>query len=426
MFAALVGIFLLVGALSPAAQNQNNERWVGTWATALVGRPQTLPAPAPQAGAPAAAPTPAPLPTFNNQTLRQIVHTSVGGDRLRVTLSNAFGTAPLEIGAASVALRGTEATIVERSAKRLTFSGNPSFTIPPGGVVLSDPVELQVAPLTDLAIDLYLPGEMPGPSSLYTMHTGANQTNYISSSGNHAGMAALPIMTTSGSWFLLARVDVTSTAPTAVVVAFGDSITDGTRSTANANNRWPNQLARRLAADKDGARVAVVNAGIAGNRVLSDGAGVNALARFDRDVLLQPGVTHVVVLEGTNDIGFAGRNPSPSAADLIAGHRQLIERAHARGLRIVGATLLPFEGAAYWTSEGEAKRAALNQWIRTSRAYDAVIDFDAVIRDPAAPTKFLPQYDSGDHLHPNDAGYQAMGSAVDLSLFSSNTASATR
>jgi lysophospholipase L1-like esterase len=242
-------------------------------------------------------------------------------------------------------------------------------------------------------------------------------------------MAALPVATTSASWFLLARVDVATTAPVATVVAFGDSITDGTRSTVNTNNRWPDQLARRLAADRSGARVAVVNAGIAGNRVLSDGAaqtGVNALARFDRDALLQPGVTHVVVMEGINDIGTARQNPSPSAADLIAAHRQLIERAHARGLKIYGATLTPFEGAAYWTAEGEAKRAALNQWIRTSRAYDAVIDFDAVIRDPGAPTKFLPQYNSGDNLHPNDAGYQAMGNAVDLSLFRGAPAPATR
>jgi lysophospholipase L1-like esterase len=401
---------------------------VGTWATALVGRPQIVPltvaAPAPGAPAPAA---PAPLPAFTNQTLRQIVRTSIGGERVRVTLSNAFGTAPLDIGAVSVALRDKDSAIVERSAKRLTFSGNASVTIPPGAVVLSDAVDLQVPPLADLAVDVYVPGEFPGPTAPYTMHAVANQTNYISTAGNHASTAAIPVMATSPSWFLLARIDVSAAAPVPVVVAFGDSITDGTRSTVNTNNRWPDQLARRLAAN--GARAAVLNAGISGNRVLSDGApqvGVNALARFDRDVLLQPGVTHVIVMEGTNDIGQARQNPSPSAADLIAAHRQLIERARARGLRIYGATLLPFEGAGYWTREGEAKRAAVNQWIRTSRAYDAVIDFDAVIRDPAAPTKFLSQYDSGDHLHPNDAGYQAMGNAVDLSLFTSRTAPATR
>jgi lysophospholipase L1-like esterase len=183
----------------------------------------------------------------------------------------------------------------------------------------------------------------------------------------------------------------------------------------DTNNRWPDHLARRLAAD--GRPVAVLNAGISGNRVLSDGAGVSALARFDKDVLLQTGVTHVVVMEGINDIGLARNNPSPSAADIIAGHKQLIERARARGLKVYGATLTPFEGAAYYSPEGEAKRQAVNEWIRTGRAYDAVIDFDAVTRDPAAPTKFLPAYDSGDHLHPGDAGYKAMGDAVDLALF---------
>jgi lysophospholipase L1-like esterase len=432
-FAVVLAVLLTTVPAFP--QNRSNERWVATWATALVGRPQTppaAPAPAapvqPAAGAPAG-PPPVPLPTFTNQTLRQIVHTSVGGDRVRVTLSNTFGTAPIDIGAASVALREKESAVVERSVKRLAFSGNASITIPPGAVVLSDPVDLQVPPLADLVVDVHLPGEVPGQTAPYTMHAGANQTNFLSTPGNHVGMAALPVATTSASWFLLARVDVATTAPVATVVAFGDSITDGTRSTVNTNNRWPDQLARRLAADRSGARVAVVNAGIAGNRVLSDGAaqtGVNALARFDRDALLQPGVTHVVVMEGINDIGTARQNPSPSAADLIAAHRQLIERAHARGLKIYGATLTPFEGAAYWTAEGEAKRAALNQWIRTSRAYDAVIDFDAVIRDPGAPTKFLPQYNSGDNLHPNDAGYQAMGNAVDLSLFRGAPAPATR
>ena len=200
-------------------------------------------------------------------------------------------------------------------------------------------------------------------------------------------------------------------------MTFGDSITDGARSTLDMNSRWPDYLARRLAARKKGKPVGVLNAGISGNQVLGDGAGVSALARFDRDVLMQTGVTHVIVMEGINDIGIARSNPTPSADDLIAGHRQLIARAHARVLKVYGATLTPFEGAAYWSAEGEAKRQALNQWIRTSGEYDGVIDFDQVTRDPAAPTKFLPAYDSGDHLHPGDAGYKAMGEAVDLKLF---------
>jgi lysophospholipase L1-like esterase len=205
-------------------------------------------------------------------------------------------------------------------------------------------------------------------------------------------------------------------------VAFGDSITDGTRSTPDTNSRWPDRFARRLLSQAGGPKLGVLDAGIAGNRVLSNGAfgvGVDALARFDADALWQPGVTHIIVLEAINDIGQARQSPTPTAEDLIVGHQQLIERAHGRGIRIYGATLTPFEAAAYFTKEGEAKRSAVNQWIRTSGAYDAVIDFDAATRDPANPTRFLPQYDSGDHLHPNDAGYQAMANAIDLALFKS-------
>jgi lysophospholipase L1-like esterase len=269
----------------------------------------------------------------------------------------------------------------------------------------------------DLAIDLYLPGDTNTPSPV-TMHTGAFQTSYISQTGNHAGKDRLPVVATTTSWFLLSRVEVTAPDTAGALVAFGDSITDGTRSSPDTNHRWPDYLADRFVAEH--VDMAVLNAGIAGNRVLSEGnynVGINALARFDRDVLDQTGVTHVVVLEGINDIGNARQNPTPTAEDLIMGHLQLIGRAHTRGLKIFGATLTPFEGAAYFTSEGEAKRQMLNDWIRTGKAYDAVIDFDAATRDPDHPSKFLPQYDSGDHLHPNDAGYQAMVRAIDLTMF---------
>jgi lysophospholipase L1-like esterase len=211
------------------------------------------------------------------------------------------------------------------------------------------------------------------------------------------------------------------------IVALGDSITDGTQSGNDTNNRWPDHLARRLA--QRNIRMGVLNVGIGGNRVLADGAGANALARIDRDVLSQPGATHVIVLEGINDIGQARDKPSPTSAEIIAGHRQLIEFAHARGLKIYGATLTPFEGANYRTPQGEAKRQAVNQWIRTSGMYDAVIDFDAAIRDPDRPTKQLPQYDPGDHLHANADGYRAMANAIDLALFSpapSSTAASIR
>jgi lysophospholipase L1-like esterase len=357
----------------------------------------------------------APPLNFNNQTLRQIVHTSIGGDRVRVVLTNAFGTAPLAVGAAHVALREQDAAIAARSDRTLTFAGNPSTTIPAGAVIVSDPVSLTVPAFADLAIDLYLPGDTASTTSPLTTHAGAQQTSYVSPAGDHTGAADMPVMTMNQSWFFLSRVEVAAPEQVGAVVTFGDSITDGTRSTPNSNNRWPDQLARRLATQN--IKMGVLNEGIAGNRVLGDGAGVNALARFDRDVLVQTGVTHVIVLESINDIGLARDNPSPTAADLIAGHRQLIERAHARGLKIFGATLTPFEGAAYWTRDGEAKRGALNEWIRTGKAYDGVIDFDMAVRDPGAPTKLQPQFNPGDNLHMTDAGYQAMANAIDLALF---------
>jgi lysophospholipase L1-like esterase len=449
----LVFAVALLVAVPSLAQSRRGEQWVATWATALVARPVQQgpprgqgPAPAaPQA--PAATPAPAapatfgpggppptaatgpapaapgggrggfaPPTTVNNQTLRQIVRTSVGGSRVRIVLSNAFGTAPIEIGAGNIALRDKDSSLVTSSVKPLTVAGASTFTVLAGATLVTDPIDLAVPPVSDLVIDLYVPNDLGISPSPVTTHNGASQTNFVSETGNHSGVTNLPVNARSGAWFMIARVEVMAPAGTAAVVTFGDSITDGARSTADTNNRWPDQLARRLAARKGGG-VAVLNAGISGNRVLGDGAGVSALARFDRDVLMQTGVTHVVVMEGINDIGIARNNPSPSADDLIVGHKQLIDRAHARGLKIYGATLTPYEGAAYYSPEGEAKRQALNNWIRTSKAYDGVIDFDMVTRDPAAPTKFLPAYDSGDHLHPGDAGYKAMGDAVDLALF---------
>jgi lysophospholipase L1-like esterase len=442
-----VPAILLVLALSTlplvAQGSRAAEHWVGAWATALVVAPAQQPAagrgqapavpgaqPAPQAQPPAAPagppPGPPPLRSFNNQTLRLVVHPTLGADRLRVVLSNQFGTAPLVIGAAHVALREKDVAINPKAGRALKFSGSASTTIPAGAVIISDPVELAFPAGSDLAIDLYVPGDTTASGSPVSMHTGANQTSYVSSTGNYAGSEAFPVAVTTPSWFLLARVEVTAPPATGVIVAIGDSITDGTRSTPNTNNRWPDHLAKRLA-QAAGPKLAVLNAGIAGNRVLLDNAGQNLVARFDRDVLSQTGVTHVVVMEGINDIGQARANPLPSAADLIAAHRQLILRAHARGLKIFGATLTPFEGAGYWTPEGEAKRAALNEWIRTGKEYDGVIDFDAATRDPNQPTRFLAPYNSGDNLHPSDAGYQAMANAIGLSLFGlKNTVASTR
>jgi lysophospholipase L1-like esterase len=432
MLVVCAALALPLLAVHPAlAQSGGGNHWVGTWTTSLVGRPQSplppvppTPTAAPVAGqAPLPAPNPqppapAPFIQFNNQTLRQIVHTSVGGSRARVVLSNSFGTAPLTIGAAHMALRDRDASIVTQSDRALSFGGRPTVTIPPGAVMYTDAVDLNVPAMADVAIDLYLPGDTNTPSPL-TMHNASFQTNYVTETGNHVGMATVPVVAKVQSWFLLSRLEVMAPDSVGAVVTFGDSITDGTRSTPDTNSRWPDLLARRLLS-QGGPKLGVLDAGIAGNRVLSNAAfavGVDALGRFDADVLSQSGVTHIIVLEAINDIGQARNSPTPTAEDLIVGHRQLIERAHSKGVRIYGATLTPFEAAAYFTKEGEAKRSAVNQWIRTSNAYDAVIDFDAATRDPANPTRFLPRYDSGDHLHPNDAGYQAMANAIDLALF---------
>jgi lysophospholipase L1-like esterase len=448
MFMLAIAAALLCAAHDATAQS-GGDRWVPTWATAEVGRPQApVPPPGPAARpfmansrcpappppsvpqAPGQAFAPPPYIQFTNQTLRQIVHTSIGGSRARVVLSNAYGPAPVTVGAAHVALRDKQGAIQASSSRPLTFSGKSTMTIPINAVLYSDPVSLTVPPMADLAIDLYLPGTTNVPGTI-TMHGGALQTSYISETGNYAGKATMPEVGTTQSWFLLSRVDLVAPDASGAIVAFGDSITDGARSTPDTNNRWPDHLARRLQAQ--GIRMGVLNAGIGGNRVLNEasvppgidvravGAGINALGRFEHHVLSLPGITHVIVLEGINDIGNARDNPTPTAEDLIAAHKQLIEQAHARGLKAIGATLTPFWGAAYYSEIGEAKRQALNEWIRNGKAYDGVVDFDKATRDPADPKKLLEKYDSCDYLHPSDAGYKAMGDAIDLSLFKSST-----
>jgi lysophospholipase L1-like esterase len=414
-------------------------RWVATWATAVTPRVDAAPpaqnppaAPAPTGTSdPQTLPNGKPIPTggqsavhLNDQTIRQIVHTSVGGSKVRVAVSNTFGTSPLVIGAAQIATRDKDSSIVRQSNRVLRFNGIAAPTIPPGATYLSDPVEIAVPDFTDLAIDLYLLGntkEMKGP---ITTHPASWQTEYVSTPGNHAGVTTFPVETTtqyrradglvSATSFFLARVEVLVQGAVIGLATLGDSITDGTASGIDKNQRWPDFLARRLA--QAGVRVALMNVGIGGNRIL-DGSSPSALSRLDRDVLSQPGITHVIVLEGINDIGGAREKPSPSADDLIAAHQQIIDRAHARGLKIFGATLTPFDGANYFAPEGEAKRQALNNWIRTSHAYDAVLDFDAATRDPNKPSKALPEFDPGDHLHLTPAGYKAMANTIDLKLF---------
>ena len=407
---AAVGLALLLTSTPVFTQaGPQDQHWVATWATALVSRPSQAPPPAavPNPGGPAQAP-----PRFSNQTLRQIVHTSIGGQRVRVVLSNVFGTAPLAVGAARVGLRQRDSVLVPGSARPLTFSGRASISIPPGAVMVSDPVSLAIPPLSDLAIDIHLPEDTGVNPSPLTSHNGALQTSYLSTTGDHAGAAEFPVMSTTTSWFFIARVEVMAPLQVGAVAALGDSITDGSRSTPDTNNRWPDHLARAL--NQNGRAMAVLNFGIGGNRVLSDGNGPSALARFDRDILVPPGVTHVIFMEGINDLGRM-----VSAEDVIAGHTQIIERAHARGLTIIGATITPIEDttfAGYYTPANEAARQTVNQWIRTSKAYDGVIDFDALLRDGSRPTKLQQPLASSDYIHPNDAGYQAMAAAVSLDL----------
>ncbi len=431
--AAVAAVLLSAPAVS-AAQG----RWVGTWATG----PVAVEPPPPEVQA-EEVPTPAPRTPVRvrNQTIRQVVRTSIGGSQVRVAVTNLFGTEPLEVGAAHVAPRAGGETI--GGGAHLTFGGHPSVTIEAGSTVLSDAVALAVAPLSDLVVDLHLPGDTWGSTSPATMHMTGLSTTYVSAPGNHVGAEQFDDDRDTQQWFYLSRVDVWTESASGAIVAMGDSITDGTGSTVDANRRWPDFLARRLAAEHGDAAPGVLNVGIAGNRVLSHNAGLgilrraggaappdtgappnpnalfgpSGLSRFDRDVLLQPGATHVIVLETTNDIGMAFDDPWPSVDDLIAGHRTLIQRAHARGLTVYGGTLLPFEGAFYWTEAGEAKRQTLNAWIRTSGAYDGVIDFDAAVRDPDQPTRFRWDLHAGDWLHPSDAGYEAMANAIDLSLF---------
>ncbi|QJE01339.1 SGNH/GDSL hydrolase family protein [Massilia forsythiae] len=394
------------------AQDWGGERWVGTWGAG-----------------PGGPPLPANTQTFTDQTVRLIVHTSIGGTRVRIRLSNEMGSTPLRIGNAHVALRATGADngagIQEGSDRPLTFSGNAAITIPPGAPVLSDPVDLAVPALSDLAVSLYLPGTVGAT----TIHGTASQTNYVSLPGDFTGAATLPTQRTILSWPFLTEVDVTggSNGGGAAVVTLGDSITDGTRSTPDTNNRWPDWLERRLQTVRDpagglNARLGVVNRGISGNRLLTNPpegslAGRNILERFDRDVLATAGVRYMTLMIGINDIGNSSAANPLATADLIAGYRQVIARAHAKGIAVYGATLTPFEGAGYYSVEKEAIRQAVNNWIRASDEFDGVIDFDRVTRDPSHPARFLPSYDSGDHLHPNDLGYQAMGNAVPLELF---------
>lgn len=393
-----------------AARDWRGEHWVGSWARAM-----HVPNPA------IANEVSSEIFEVGNRTLRQIVQVSVGGAQIRIRLANTFGGQPLVVGAASVAPRDHDAVIDPAKARDVTFSGLPGVTIPAGAIVLSDPVDLPVSNLAELAVSLYFPEATTGS----TVHGLAFQTNYISSAGDFTREAVLPVATAMQTWVFLTGVDVNVAAPRGAIVCLGDSITDGVHSTPDTNHRWPDILAERLAASA--AMPGVLNMGIAGNRILYNAPakwplyGPGALARFDRDVVAQPDVSHLIVFEGINDISLPGFDADAAEAvtadQIIAGLRQLAERAHEHGIVAYVATITPDEGSDTYTAQGEAMRTAVNAWIRSGDAFDAVIDFDAVVRDPDHPARQLAAYDGGDHLHFNDAGYKAMAESIDLALF---------
>ena len=426
------------------------DRWVGTWATApfaanngrmatlTVASPVVAPPASSSASAPAATqtPTPAaapaqPVPTAAppsgrppaiiygtaDSTLREIVHVSIGGPMVRVIFTNEFGTDPLTIGAANIAVSQGGSTVNLVSSAGLTFGGRTAITIPPGALVVSDPATLNLPASADLAISLFLPAQ---PIKQLSQHGSADQTSYIAP-GNVVGAKTLDSPSEIRSWPFVKGVDVKVSAQSAAVVAFGDSITDGAFATLNQNARWPDELARRLLANPKTAGIAVLNEGIGGNRILHDNTGPSALARFDRDVIAQSGAKYLIVLECINDIGHAydpGRAfDVVSADDLITGYIQMVERARAHGIKVYIATATPYMGAKYASPAGEEVRQAVNKWIRTTKQIDGFIDFDKAPQDPANPGMFLPAYDHGDHLHPSDPGYKAMGDAIDLNLF---------
>jgi lysophospholipase L1-like esterase len=392
---SVVGLLALVFvALNEADARGDDGRWVGTWAAS------------PQRTEPANMP---PAPGLADATLRQVVHVSLGGRRVRVRFSNAFGAKPLTILSAQVAVPAGGAAIRAESRKPLTFGARLSVTIPQGAPMVSDPVDFDLAPLSDLAVTL----RVKDPTDAITGHPGARCTSYLQA-GDAVEELELPRAARTLHWYYLCGIDVDAPDTEAGAVAvLGDSITDGRGSPTDGNGRWTDHLARRLLEGKRTARVAVLNQGLGGNRLLKDGLGPNALARLDRDVLAQPGVRWLIVLEGINDLG----THSATAGDVIAAYEQIILRAHARGIKVYGATILPCEGSFYFDRGLEAARQEVNAWVRGPGRFDAVIDFDAATRDPQRPARLIAAVDGGDHLHPGPEGYRIMAGAVDLELF---------
>ena len=420
-------IFLSL-ALAGLAFAQAGQHWVATWGTAqaqyrAAGRGGPAPAtptpasppPAPVSGPARRFPIPPALAGVNNQTVRMIVHASMGGSVLRLRLQNALGGTAVKIGAAHVALRRKDSAIVAGSDRAVTFSGKPSAVMYAGQTLVSDPVRLDLPPLAEVAVSLYFPGETGPPTShLFGLHT-----TYISKQGDTSSATEMPDAdTTHESYYWLAGLDVLAPADAWTLVTFGDSITDGDQSTPETEGMWPAILAARLQANRGTSRIGVVNAGISGNRVLGDNG--SALARLYHDVLSQPGVKWMTLLEGINDITGGTRNPGAptlAADDLIAAYRQIIETAHLHGVKVAGCTLTPYGGSSPYNEAGEAIREAVNQWIRAGGAFDTVIDFDAATRDASDPKRFRKEADSPDLLHPANPGYKLMGEAIRLTAF---------
>ena len=394
---AAAAILLFAGS---AAGNAQAAKWVGTWATSPMATNGGFS-----------------VHAFAATTLREIVHVSNGGQQIRIRFTNEFGIDPLTINDAHVAVSAGSGAIDPATDHAITFGGAATGTVPPGAALYSDPVAIAVQPLSDLAVSFYLPSQVMRNE---TYHSFADQDNYFAS-GDMAGAASLTQPTTIASWYFLDGVDVAAASGARAIVTLGDSITDGAHSTPNTNHRWPDVLAARLKQENGLEQVSVLNEGIGGNRVLNDGTGPNALARLNRDVLAQNGARYVIVLESINDIGRFGTALAPedhvTAEQLEQGLKQIADAAHEHGIKAYGATLTPYGGAGYSSAAGETAREVVNEWIRTSGVFDAVIDFDQITRDPANPTQFNPLYDSGDHLHPSDAGYKAMGEGIDLKLF---------
>jgi lysophospholipase L1-like esterase len=397
IFALSIAPLLSMSTISTEAQQPV---WTGSWAAAPVAAPASDNKAIP-----------------DGTTYRDVVHLSLGGDAIRLRISNEFGSSSLTLGSVHVALSDGGATTQTGTDHAVSFGGVESVTIPTGAIIVSDPVPMAIKPLTNLAISLFMPAQ---PEATLTYHLLGMSTNYVAA-GHLTTASNLEEATKVTSWYLLKGVEVDAGSKAAAVVVLGASISDGYHSTLDKNARWPDVLATRLQANKATARIGVLNEGISGGRVLHDITGPSALSRLDRDVLAQPGAKYLIVALGTNDIGrtyFPQRpNESVTAEQLIWGYLQILSRAHARGIKVFASTLNPYGGAAYYNADGERMRQAVNTFMRTSKVFDGVIDFDQVTRDPAHPETFLPAYDSGDHLHPNDAGYKAMAESINLKLF---------